>query len=185
MRMTKAVYLFVDNSNVWIEGKRVAGKIFGEDKRDAWRLDFGKLLRFVGSGRTVYSARLYGSKPPPNDSVWAKAEQRGFVPTILERNARNKEKGVDAELIMDVMETLTETPTKGILAIAAGDGDYHTVPKRAQKYGWDLEFYFWGHAAQSVRTAVPARFVDLDPHIEKIGRWAVGPSDPDLEVVAY
>ena len=70
-------FVFVDNSNVWIEGKFVAGvkngwaaNIFeAHQKRaqdDSWRIDFGKLLAFVTDNHTadVKRAILYGSKPP-------------------------------------------------------------------------------------------------------------------------
>lgn len=85
-----ANYLYVDNSNVWIEGMHVAAVLNGlapdiwtalEHKicDYSWKLDFGRLLEFAGGDRAeIGRAVLYGSKPPPNDSLWAAAQRQGF-----------------------------------------------------------------------------------------------------------
>src|SRR5207247_7017938 len=82
-RAAMANFLYVDNSNVWIEGMHVAAvahglapNIFAAQEHKicdyGWKIDFGKLLQFAG-GTTPQIGRavLYGSKPPPNDSLWA------------------------------------------------------------------------------------------------------------------
>jgi hypothetical protein len=67
-------FMFVDNSNVWIEGMKVsavckgaAPDVFtaGEMRlADAtWRIDFGKLYQAI-NGVNVKKAFLYGSTPP-------------------------------------------------------------------------------------------------------------------------
>lgn len=68
-------FVFVDNSNVWIEGKFASAVARGWAKntvdahmlniQDAsWRLDFGKLLQCVTSGHVhdIKKAVLFGSK---------------------------------------------------------------------------------------------------------------------------
>lgn len=55
-------YIFVDNSNVWIEGKFASAvnkkwvhNMYEAHKQNAqdqsWRIDFGKLLNFVTDGK--------------------------------------------------------------------------------------------------------------------------------------
>lgn len=83
-----ANYLYVDNSNVWIEGMHVAAVARGlapdlwtalQNKicDYSWKLDYGRLHEFAG-GDDIGKAILYGSRPPPNDSLWKVAEKRGF-----------------------------------------------------------------------------------------------------------
>src|SRR5260370_30167670 len=79
--------ILVDNSNVFIEGRKFSARRKGvqrqsleeRDPQDpSWRLDFGKLLEFLAGGRTIVAAILVGSTPPSNDSVWTAAKQNGF-----------------------------------------------------------------------------------------------------------
>lgn len=84
-------YVFVDNSNVWIEGKYVSAvkKGLARDIVDAhnkkacdnsWKMDFGKLLNCIVDGNTssVEEAIIVGSKPTQKDSLWKAMETAGF-----------------------------------------------------------------------------------------------------------
>jgi hypothetical protein len=76
-----ANFLYVDNSNVWIEGMHVAAAVNGHAPTirgamekgicdHSWKMDFGKLYHFAGGERhEVGKAVLYGSRPPKNDSL--------------------------------------------------------------------------------------------------------------------
>jgi len=81
--MTKCIVL-VDNSNVFIEGKKYSARKKGilqaahetrAPQDPSWRLDFGKLLHFMAGGRELVDAILVGSDPPRNDSVWESARR--------------------------------------------------------------------------------------------------------------
>src|SRR4051812_7896927 len=96
--------LYVDNSNVWIEGMHVSAVDTGmaPDIWSAqnfkicdtgWKLDFGKLFTFAGGERAeVKRAVLFGSRPPAADSLWEAAKRQGFEVVVYDRNIRNKEK---------------------------------------------------------------------------------------------
>ena len=176
------VYVYIDNSNIWIEGKKIAAGLHGRDMGERYRIDFGRLLREVSGGRVIYSARLYGSRPPPADSVWKAAETLGIRPTILDRNKQNKEKGVDAELLLDAGETLSETPVHETMVLVAGDGDYVPLCERIGRRGWKAEVHFWDNAA--VKLQKSAEFNDLTPKHEAIGRYARS-ADEDLLIETY
>ena len=82
---------------MWIEGKKLAAKQANlkcvEDPR--LRLDIGKVTDVVASGRDVAWGILYGSEPPPIDSVWNKIRERGWQVVTSKRSAfTNKEKQV-------------------------------------------------------------------------------------------
>ena len=103
-------WIYVDNSNVFIEGQRVSAvkKGMSLDIYDAmenrsldfsYKMSFGKLYEFVaGSDRNLVArAMLFGSRPPPNDGIWAMAAKAGFEVVVHDRNAANKEKKIDPE----------------------------------------------------------------------------------------
>lgn len=64
--------IIVDNSNVWIEGKKFSAKIKGVKPLQngkhiddpSWRIDFGKLLTVVAGEQKIREAILVGSRPP-------------------------------------------------------------------------------------------------------------------------
>lgn len=90
--------LYVDNSNVWIEGMHVAAvahglvpdiytALHGNICDYTWKLDFGRLLEFAGGKPSeIGRAVLYGSKPPANDSLWTAARKQGFEVLVRERS---------------------------------------------------------------------------------------------------
>lgn len=169
----KRVHLFVDNSNVKIEGgrwafaKRNAGGRRGPQVDDKYEIDWGKFLHLVKSRGNRLLAQvpvLYGSRPPPDDSIWDEIRREGFDVRLFDRNIRDKEKGVDMEMGMDVIERMFETPEPATIVIAAGDGDFKGMAERAKKRGWEVEVWFWGNAAVEMKTV--AKFVDLDAALD-------------------
>jgi uncharacterized LabA/DUF88 family protein len=177
------LHLFVDNSNVLIEGRRYAemhrkGRSkLGAFKDDSYEIDWGKFLYVVKRKDTRVLAEvpfLYGSRPPPNDSVWERIRDDGFDVKVFDRNIRNKEKGVDMEMGMDIAERMhTVTPPRTMI-IAAGDADYVPAVTRAQKYKWRVEIWFWSNAAAELKKAAD-EFCPLDSHFEflRLGGGAV------------
>jgi uncharacterized LabA/DUF88 family protein len=168
------LYTFVDNSNVLLEGRR-----FSEMKRkgrsrlsrfldDSYEIDWGKflyLLKEKDSRGLAEVPVLYGSRPPPNDSVWNRIREEGFDVKVFDRNIRNKEKGVDMEMGMDVADVLHGVSPPRTIVIAAGDADYVPVVDRARSRGWEVEVWFWSNAAVEL-TKSATRFVPLDPHLD-------------------
>ena len=85
-----ARFIYVDNSNLWIEGQRLAAvksklsrnivEAMNNDIVDyGWKYDFGELHRLTcPPGQEIGRLALFGSTPPPNDSLWRLAEQKGF-----------------------------------------------------------------------------------------------------------
>jgi len=86
-----AEYIYVDNSNLYIEGRRVsavangtATNIFEAMNNDVldhgYTISFGKLHQFLTGEdlSKIKRAALFGSRPPPNDSIWQYAKKAGF-----------------------------------------------------------------------------------------------------------
>jgi uncharacterized LabA/DUF88 family protein len=115
-----------------------------------------------------------GSRPPAADSVWNRIREDGFDVKVFDRNIRNKEKGVDMEMGMDIAELLHTVSPQKTIVIAAGDADYVPAVERAKSRKWTVEVWFWSNAAAELKKAA-SRFSALDSHLEflRLGGGAV------------
>lgn len=175
--------LYVDNSNVWIEGMHVSAVETGmapnvwsaQTNRICdtdWRLDFGRLFQFAGGERAdVKRAVLFGSRPPPNDSVWDAAKRKGFEVVVYDRNVKNREKKIDTDIVATMMEDSYELldVKNDEMTLVAGDADYVPAIEKLKKRGISVHVVFWAHAARELREAA-TKFVDLNPFLEHLRR---------------
>jgi uncharacterized LabA/DUF88 family protein len=148
-----ANFLYVDNSNVWIEGMHVAAVRNGlaRDIWDAlqrkicdysWKLDFGRLYQFAGGEKEdVGRAVLYGSRPPANDSLWSIARSRGFEIVVHDRNVANKEKKVDTSIAADMITDSYDLmdPAKDEITLVAGDRDHVPAVEKLRQRGFRVD----------------------------------------------
>jgi len=89
-----SVYIFCDNSNVFIEGQWAAGRADGlRGPNTEFRIDYGQLLTVCAGGREVVQAKLYGSVPPPNDSLWRAMERQGWDVKTSKGTWQTRKKG--------------------------------------------------------------------------------------------
>jgi len=147
-KMTKCLIL-LDNSNVFIEGKKLSARLKGvkrestdsKDPQDpSWRIDFGQLLTFMADGRQIIEAILVGSKPPQNDSVWTSAEQNGFRVLTYVRSFSGEEKEVDTEIATQAAEIILLNKSEpGVLVLGSGDRDFLPSVRCAHRYQWTAE----------------------------------------------
>jgi len=169
--VAEKVYVFVDNSNLWIEGKKVSGRRSEPPvpSNYRYRIEYGKLLQQVLDGRELGDVpKLYGSEPPPNDSVWKIIRSRGFNVTVFKRNIFNKEKGVDMRVGLDIGRLIATQKPPAIIAIVAGDADFVQVAEDAHAGGWKVEVWYWSNAAGDLKRAAD-RFEALNPALNQIG----------------
>ena len=179
-----AKYVYVDNSNVWIEGRRAAAveNNLAFDIADAmenktfdpnWKYDFGKLLELVGGKRNgLKKAYLFGSRPPQNDSLWEAARQGGFEVVVEDRNAQNREKKIDTGIAVRMMEDsyeCIEDKSVDEMILVAGDRDYVPVVNSIFKRGIRVVVYFWDHAATELKDHA-AQFISLNRHLVEVTR---------------
>jgi uncharacterized LabA/DUF88 family protein len=175
--------LYVDNSNVWIEGMHVAAAQRGHapDVWSAvqnricdynWKLDFGKLFQFAGGDKAdVKRAALFGSRPPKNDSLWTAAERNGFDVIVYDRNIAGREKKIDTDVVATMIEDSYEILTVGQdeITLVSGDADYVPAIEKLKKRGIPVHVVFWAHASRELKDAA-TRFVSLDPFLEHLSR---------------
>jgi uncharacterized LabA/DUF88 family protein len=171
-------WIYVDNSNVFIEGKRVSAvaRNLALDINEAikfrvidneYRMSFGKLYEFVaGSDRSKTSrAMLFGSRPPENDAIWEIAKRAGFEVVTEDRNASNKEKKIDTGIVAALTRDAYKSASKeDIFTIVSGDADYVPAIRQLREDGFTVDVVFWAHASRELRSAC-SRFVSLDEHL--------------------
>lgn len=173
--------LYVDNSNVWIEGMHVAAVEAGMAPNvwvaqnskicdTSWKIDFGKLFQFAGGDAgDVKRAVLFGSRPPPNDSLWEAAKRKGFEVVVYDRNVKNREKKIDTDIVATMMEDSYERVDKSTdeMTLVAGDSDYVPAIEKLQKRGISVHVVFWAHASKELREAA-TKFIDLNAYLNHL-----------------
>ena len=176
-----ADWIYVDNSNVFIEGKRVSAirKNLALSVHDAienrildndYRLSFGKLYEFVAGTVRSDTARamLFGSRPPENDAIWDLAKRAGFEVVTEDRNASNREKKIDTGIVAALTRDAYRNAKKGdVFTIVSGDSDYVPAVRQLVEDGFQVEIVFWDHAGRELKDAC-SRFVSLNPHLDSL-----------------
>jgi hypothetical protein len=125
--------ILVDNSNVFIEGRKFSARrkgVFKQmgDARDpldpSWRMDFGRLPEFLAENRKIIAAILVGSTPPNSDSVWFSARQNGFEVITHDCGFSGQEKSVDTEIVARGTEIICDRDSPGVVVLASGIGTF-------------------------------------------------------------
>lgn len=169
-------YIYVDNSNIFIEGQRVsavargmARNIFEASRQEIvdrdWNIDYGKLYSIVcGNPQEIGAARLWGS-PPPKDTFWGMVKSYGFDVTTYEKGAGGGEKKVDVAIAHRMTKdayTLIDKGSSG-LVLVSGDKDFVPVVEDLTSEGFVVVVAFWSHAASELKS-VASDFFDLNQY---------------------
>ncbi len=175
-----ADYIYIDNSNVYIEGRRVSAVANGIAENisqamsekildHAYTIDFGKFYEFLVGDDEAMTKRIvmFGSRPPPNDSIWTHAERAGFELRLEDRNAANKEKKIDTGLATLLTKDAYKNgdPSKDVFIIVSGDSDYVPTIKELQEDNYRVEVVFWSHASKELIDTAD-KFTSLDSYLE-------------------
>uniref|UniRef100_A0A1X7TZ29 NYN domain-containing protein n=1 Tax=Amphimedon queenslandica TaxID=400682 RepID=A0A1X7TZ29_AMPQE len=176
----KAFWIYVDDSNIWIEAKKLASKMrrFKTKEDHIVRIDFGKLTEVVANGRPVAQGFLYGSEPPPVDTVWNKIREEGWNVT-KHRGSRitGKEKKMTTrQLVVDITETVCTTPPKERSTFVIITGDVNAIPaiNVALEYEWNVEVVLWKHETSAKHKEMEKKWEKrlklryLDDFLEKV-----------------
>jgi uncharacterized LabA/DUF88 family protein len=175
-----ADFIYVDNSNLYIEGKRVSAVVRGLAMNiyDAmynrildhdYTISFGRLHEFVAGTDKSQIARavLFGSRPPPNDSIWKYAKSAGFELVLEDRNVANKEKKIDTGIVSAMVKDAYKRADKAkdTMVLVAGDGDFVPAVRDLREDGFRVDVVFWDHVAKELREAASG-FTSLNDHLE-------------------
>ena len=142
-------YIFVDYSNLWIAGQTARAKKLGDAESDRrFRVDFGRFKNLVAKDRHVSKAFLYGSVPPPNDSVWKAAKEQNYEVNTYNCSGSGKQKEVDTAMTTNIMEELyeLECPQNATFIIVTGDRDFNPPIEKCLKKKVYVELWSWEHS---------------------------------------
>jgi hypothetical protein len=178
----KPVFVFGDNSNIFISAKTVAGEREGGDAAYHVRIQFDNLLQLAVAGRPVEFAVAVGSVPPPLRHVWNRLEQAGVQVELFERGSlSSREQAVDQALQTHMLrKALDYNGSPGVAVMLTGDGagfldgvGFHADLERMHRKGWGVEVLAWE------RTCNPR----LKAWVEKIGVFV--PLEDYYEAVTF
>jgi hypothetical protein len=174
-----ANFLYVDNSNIWIEGMHVAAvanglapDIWDAQRKDicdtSWAIDFGRVCELAVGERSVVSrAVLYGSHPPPNDSLWDAATRTGFE-LIIHARVHGKGKKLYTRITADIVEdAYARMNTGDEVTLVAGDCDYVPIAEKLSHRSISFHVVFWEHVARELELAATS-FTNLNPHLKML-----------------
>jgi uncharacterized LabA/DUF88 family protein len=175
-------YIYVDNSNLYIEGRRASAVAQGlaRNINDAMNNDildhgytvsFGKLYEFLcgQDKRQIKRVALFGSRPPPNDGIWQYAKKAGFELHLEDRNYSNKEKKIDTGIATLITKDAYKhgNPADDLFVLVAGDSDYVPTIKELKDDGFKVEVVFWNHASRELREAA-SKFIGLNDYLDAL-----------------
>jgi uncharacterized LabA/DUF88 family protein len=178
-------YVYIDNSNLYIEGRRVSAVAQGLSPNiidamnngildHAYTISFGKLYEFLcGKDKLqIKRAALFGSRPPPNDGIWKIAKTAGFELHLEDRNYANKEKKIDTGIATLLTKDAYKSdgyrngrPGEDVFVLVAGDSDYVPTINELKADGFKVEVVFWNHASRELKSVAP-KFIGLDSYLE-------------------
>lgn len=167
-----SIFLYVDNSNFWIEGQRLAAagrtnSRLGPAVDIEWNYDFKRLYDLAcPKSSTLSRTAIFGSTTPDSHLIWKYAHSAGFQVFTYQRNVLNKEKQVDTALsALMVKDAYTEMKEGDVAILISGDGDFIPTLHTVRDAGVRVNVMFWSHASRELQEAAD-EFVDLNPYHE-------------------
>jgi len=150
------VYIYWDNSNIFISAKTVCVER-GELTPNDIRLNFENLYRLAHAYRPVAKAIAVGSIPPEHQKLWENFKKSGVEIELHERGQyTGKEQGLDACLQVHMLRDLDDNKDiPQIAVLLTGDGagykegvGFHADLERMQKSGWGIEVIAWDRSCR-------------------------------------
>lgn len=146
------VFIFWDNSNIFIGAKDIAEQREGFDARYQVRVSFQHLLQLAHANRQIEFAIAIGSVPPELRHVWNRLEGTGIKVELYERGSESdKEQAVDQALQVHMLRTgFDYNGDPGVIVMLTGDGKgfldgvgFHADLERMHNRGWSIEVLAW------------------------------------------
>ena len=141
----KDYFVFIDDSNLWISCQKAHGaKLQDADNDPRFRVDLGRLLGVLTDNAEVSHAFLYGSYPPPNDTVWKAAREKNFNVKTYRRSSSGKEKEIDVAMATDIIEMKCEyADENSTFVIVTGDRDLKTPVEKVLIKNISVHLWSW------------------------------------------
>lgn len=179
------IYIYIDNSNLWIQGRKTHAALkLNTDDDPTWRFDAGKLKSILLTKCSIEKepeqknviTYLYGSTPPPVDTVWEAFGHRNVNVKTFERNHHSgREKKLDTQLVTDAVNDAADAAIERVdseFVIVSGDSDIRSaVLTIADKRKFPVHVWSWSNclASEYLREPHERVFVhELDEYLHDI-----------------
>ena len=176
----KKVFIYWDNSNIFISAQQAAVEREGDSARYRVRIHFGNLMKLARADREIEKANAVGSEPPELRHVWNRMEGEGVDVQRFERGERSgKEQGVDQALqVCMLRDTVRYNGDPGIAVLLTGDGSgfydgvgFHADIDSMHKKGWRIEVLSWQNSCNARMKKWAEEnglFIDLDDFYDSV-----------------
>ena len=162
------VFIYWDNSNIFISAQQVAIEREGESARYRMRIHFQNLLKLARADRPIEHAIAVGSIPPELRHVWNRMENEGVTVQLLER-------ALQTAMLRDAFDY---NGNPGIAVMLTGDGSgfddgvgFHADLERMRRRGWRVEVLSWRHSCNRAMRRWAEQngtFVALDDYYQSV-----------------
>jgi len=171
------VCLYADNSNLFIEGKKVA-RNRGEDAKK-FRLYFPNLISALAAHRKIEHVVWGGSIPPKNDQLWDYLRKVDVEPDLLPRSETGENETVDHLIQLRMYRHARQfRDSPGTIVLLTGDGKGY-FKNEGFLYdiegfvndGWAVEVASWDHCCNAKMREFAkdrGKYIKLDDLYEKI-----------------
>lgn len=182
------VFIFLDNSNIFISAKQIAEDRDGLTMGQAVRIKFDNLIHLAHADRPIGKALAVGATLPEMRLVWERLHAMGVETRLSEHgHMTRKEQGVDAALQVEMLRSLADNAEPQIAVLLTGDGagyddgiGFHADLARMADKGWGIEVIAWNASCKralkewATSTGV---FIPLEDYYDSVTfiegtRWA-------------
>ena len=149
------VFIYWDNSNIFIEAQRLAEERNDHvDARFRVRIKFDNMLRLAHADRPLRKAMAAGSVPPELRQLWNWLEQQGVEVRLFNRIRPDlgEQEIPDRLLQLQMLEDAMDYDP-GIVVLLTGDdsgygysGGFSSALQRMHRRGWKIEILSWRHS---------------------------------------
>ena len=174
------VFIYWDNSNIFISAQEVAALREGNMARYRVRIHFKSMLRLARANRQMEKAVVAGSTPPGARALWDALRNEGVkVEELFDRGSGGKEQEVpDRQLQLQMMTDVATCPRPGVAVLLTGDGrgreekkGFHYALEVMHSKGWRVELLSWEQTCRREMRDWARKngvFVPLDDHYESV-----------------
>ncbi len=146
------VFIYWDNSNIFISAKEAAAVREGDGASGQVRIHFRNLMASAAAGRPIKRAVAVGSVPPELQLLWNRMENQDVEVHLSERGAQsgkevNEDQALHSNMLRDVVDYNGDP---GIAVLLTGDGagfsggrGFHADLVRMHNKGWRIEVLSW------------------------------------------
>ena len=154
--MCNDVFIYWDNSNIFIEAQRLAEVNDGPNARYRVRINFDNILRLAAAARNIKRAIAVGSIPPEVRQLWNRIESNGVEVCLFDRvnPGQGEQEMPDRILQLQMLrDAFDNNGHPGIVVLLTGDGagyydgvGFHSDVERMRNRGWQIEILAWAQS---------------------------------------